>query len=62
MEHNYSVDRHHEELVAQRESYFGEAKSRYSRPIMTRVFDSAWKMYDMHLYPGGAGSFTHALS
>lgn len=54
MEHNYSVERHHEELVSQRESYFGEAKSRYSRPIMTRVFDSAWKMYDMHLYPGGA--------
>ena len=43
------MERHHEELVAQRESYFGEAKSRYSRPIMTRVFDSAWKMYDMHL-------------
>ena len=54
MEHTCSVERHHEELIAQRESYFGEVQSRYSRPIMTRVFDSAWKMYDMHLYPGGA--------
>ena len=54
MEHTNTVDRHHEELISQRESYFGEVKGRYSRPIMTRMFDSAWKMYDMHLYPGGA--------
>ena len=54
IEHTNTVDRHHEELIAQRESYFGEVKGRYSRPIMTRLFDSAWKMYDMHLYPGGA--------
>ncbi len=54
MEHTCDTDRQHEELIAQRESYFGEVKGRYSRPIMTRVFDSAWKMYDMHLYPGGA--------
>ena len=51
IEHTNTVDRHHEELIAQRESYFGEVKGRYSRPIMTRLFDSAWKMYDMHLYP-----------
>jgi len=54
IEHTCDTDRHHEELVGERESYFKEVNTRYSRPIMTRTFDSAWKMYDMHLYPGGA--------
>ena len=54
MEHKKSVDRFHTELLSKRERYFSEVKSRYSRPIMTRVFDSPWKMYDLHLYPGGA--------
>lgn len=31
-----------------------EADGRYLRPIVTRKFDSAWDMFDMHLYPGGA--------
>lgn len=34
--------------------YRGEADGRYLRPIVTRAFDSAWDMFDMHLYPGGA--------
>ncbi len=34
--------------------YRGEADGRYRRPIVTRAFDSAWDMFDMHLYPGGA--------
>jgi aminopeptidase N len=34
--------------------YRGEADGRYLRPIVTRHFDSAWDMFDMHLYPGGA--------
>lgn len=34
--------------------YRGEADGRYLRPIVTRSFDSAWDMFDMHLYPGGA--------
>ena len=54
IEHTCDTNRHHEELIGERESYFKEVKTRYSRPIMTRTFDSAWKMYDMHLYPGGA--------
>ena len=53
-EHKKSVERFHSELLHKRDRYFSEVKSRYSRPIMTRVFDSPWKMYDMHLYPGGA--------
>lgn len=35
-------------------AYFGEADGRYKRPIVTREFNSAWQMYDAHLYPGGA--------
>jgi aminopeptidase N len=34
--------------------YRSEADGRYLRPIVTRAFDSAWDMFDMHLYPGGA--------
>lgn len=34
--------------------YRAEADGRYLRPIVTRAFDSAWDMFDMHLYPGGA--------
>lgn len=35
-------------------SYFDECDRRYRRPIVTRVFDHSWQMFDMHLYPGGA--------
>ncbi len=34
--------------------YFGEADGRYKRPIVTRVFNHSWHLYDRHLYPGGA--------
>jgi aminopeptidase N len=34
--------------------YRSEADGRYIRPIVTRHFDSAWDMFDMHLYPGGS--------
>lgn len=35
-------------------AYFFEADKRYTRPIVTREFNSSWQMYDAHLYPGGA--------
>lgn len=54
MEHKKSTERFHTELLHKRSRYFSEVSARYSRPIMTRVFDSPWRMYDMHLYPGGA--------
>ncbi|MBI2894853.1 MAG: hypothetical protein HYY06_14960 [Deltaproteobacteria bacterium] len=34
--------------------YFAEADERYKRPIVTRVFNHSWSLYDRHLYPGGA--------
>jgi len=39
-------------LNAQR--YFDEVKNRYTRPIVTRKYESSWQMFDSHLYPGGA--------
>jgi aminopeptidase N len=36
------------------QNYFNEADNSYVRPIVTRTFDHSWKMYDRHLYPGGA--------
>ncbi|MCU0724207.1 MAG: hypothetical protein MUE73_00220 [Planctomycetes bacterium] len=38
----------------QARAYMKEADETYSRPIVTRTFDSSWAMYDRHLYPGGA--------
>lgn len=37
-----------------RRAYREEADNSYVRPIVTRKYDSSWKMYDRHLYPGGA--------
>jgi len=42
------------ELERSRRDYWGEADGRYTRPIVTRTFDTSWQMYDHHLYPGGA--------
>ncbi len=35
-------------------AYITEADERYKRPIVTRVFNHSWSLYDRHLYPGGA--------
>ena len=40
----------HEKRIA----YFAESDTSYARPIVTRMFDSSWDMFDRHLYPGGA--------
>ncbi|KAL1917439.1 uncharacterized protein VTP21DRAFT_3832 [Calcarisporiella thermophila] len=41
------------ELMRNAEQYFDECK-RYQRPIVTNKYDHSWKMFDQHLYPGGA--------
>jgi aminopeptidase N len=38
----------------QARAYMQESDESYSRPIVTRLFNSSWDMYDRHLYPGGA--------
>ena len=48
------TDALHIQLADERRAYFSEADSAYIRPIATRFFDSAWDLYDRHLYPGGA--------
>ncbi len=53
-EEAYGTDDMHYELLNKRQLYFDEVKNSYSRPIVTRRFDSPWSMYDRHLYPGGA--------
>ena len=41
------------DLYTNAHAYFGESDDKYSRPIVTRKFDSSWTMFDRHLYPGG---------
>ena len=54
LEHDLGRDARDFELWRKREAYVKEATERYSRPIVTRRFDSSWDMFDYHLYPGGA--------
>ena len=52
--HDLGKDASDYDLYVNAHAYFGECRSRYQRPIVTRHFDSSWQMYDMHLYPGAA--------
>ena len=47
-------DEHRAGLLQDARDYFAEVDDRYSRPIVTNVYDSSWDLYDRHLYPGGA--------
>ncbi|KAI8827140.1 uncharacterized protein EV422DRAFT_594041 [Fimicolochytrium jonesii] len=40
-------------MVVMQDRYFAESKQ-YQRPIVTRIFDSSWHVFDSHTYPGGA--------
>ncbi|MEN8149282.1 MAG: M1 family metallopeptidase [Planctomycetota bacterium] len=53
-EDKYGDDAYRYEMFTNARNYMTEADERYVRPIVTRVFDSSWDMYDYHLYPGGA--------
>jgi aminopeptidase N len=54
LEDTVGTDAMHLQLADERRAYFSEADGVYIRPIATRFFDSAWDLYDRHLYPGGA--------
>lgn len=54
LEDNEGEDEFRFELLGFSTAYRDEADGRYRRPIVTRVFNSSWNMYDRHLYPGGA--------
>lgn len=49
-----SADEMQYQLLLERQAYRDEADNRYLRPIVTRRYDSSWRMFDRHLYPGGA--------
>lgn len=59
-EENVSADEAAWEFWQSAQAYFGESDGAYARPICTRTFDHSWRMYDYHLYPGGACRL-HAL-
>ena len=54
LEDTVGTDAMHIQLADERRAYFSEADGNYIRPLATRYFDSAWDLYDRHLYPGGA--------
>lgn len=54
LEDNVSRDEADYDFFVNAAAYFTEADERYKRPIVTRVFNHSWSLYDRHLYPGGA--------
>lgn len=42
------------QMYQEKLEYLSEADGNYTRPIVTRRYDSSWSMFDRHLYPGGA--------
>ncbi|KAJ1344562.1 hypothetical protein BSLG_000086 [Batrachochytrium salamandrivorans] len=52
LEDNATVDEFRYELWGFTDRYIAETAS-YMRPIVTRQFDSSWRMFDSHTYPGG---------
>lgn len=53
-EHAKDEDESRYHMFEAARAYMQEADGSYVRPIVTRVFNSSWDMYDRHLYPGGA--------
>ena len=51
---DHNLDDFFYELYLNSSTYRKESDSKYSRPIVNRLFNSSFDMYDMHLYPGGA--------
>jgi aminopeptidase N len=40
------------ELFLHATNYMNECEEKYLRPIVNRVYDSSWDMFDRHTYPG----------
>ncbi|KAJ3410419.1 hypothetical protein HDV05_003803 [Chytridiales sp. JEL 0842] len=52
-EDHYSHEDFRFEIINATERYIAETAS-YMRPIVCRVYDSSWELFDAHTYPGGA--------
>jgi aminopeptidase N len=53
-EHAKGEDEFYYRLLENREIYFEEHDSKYSRSIVTNVYSQPIDLFDMHLYPGSA--------
>ncbi len=53
-EHAWGRDQYDEHLREDRESYLAEARGRYQRPIVSRVYTYPSDLFDRHAYPKGA--------
>jgi aminopeptidase N len=51
LEDHSSHEEYRFEIINDGERYIGECAS-YMRPIVCRVYNSSWEMFDMHTYPG----------
>ena len=43
----------HRRMLAERDSYFGEAANRYQRPVVTRTYAHPYVLFDRHAYEKG---------
>ncbi|EGF83858.1 hypothetical protein BATDEDRAFT_84588 [Batrachochytrium dendrobatidis JAM81] len=59
LEDNATQDEFRYEMWWKADRYIAETES-YMRPIVNRQFDSSWRMFDGHTYPGG-GCRLHVL-
>jgi aminopeptidase N len=53
LEENDTAEEFQYEMLLNSRSYAGETE-RYMRPMVTRVYDCSWDMFDSHTYPGCA--------
>lgn len=42
------------DLCLNADAYMSEVATSYARPIVTRTYDTSWRLFDRHTYPGGA--------
>lgn len=59
--HHLGKDEYEHGLQADVESYLGESRGRYKRPVVYKTYDAPVDLFDRHLYEKG-GLFLHHLS
>ncbi|MEX2081446.1 MAG: HEAT repeat domain-containing protein, partial [Dehalococcoidia bacterium] len=53
-EEHLGVDHYRQGVMVNAEAYFGEADSRYKRPIVTNIYNAPIDIFDRHLYEKGS--------
>lgn len=59
--HHLGKDEYQHALQVDVESYLGESRGRYKRPVVYKMYDAPVDLFDRHLYEKG-GLFLHTLS